>query len=71
MDKAIEFLQEKHPWLTYAQGVALIVDSHERHLPYNNKFGATKTLVDMDVRRFGRETRHEVENRLAVIAEWL
>ena len=71
MDKAIEFLQEKHPWLTYAEGFALIVDSHKRHLPYNNKFGATKTLVDMDVRLFGRETSDKIKDRLAVIAEWL
>ena len=71
MDKAIKFLQEKQPWLTYAEAFALITDSYERHLPQDKYSGMTKTLVDIDVRIFARETRHQLENRLSVIKEWI
>ena len=70
MDKAIDYLQQQHPWLTYAEGFALIMDSYRRHNPQNKYSGMAKTLIDIDIRIFGRETRHQLCNRLAVIKEW-
>ena len=48
MDKAISYLQQQHPWLTYAEGFALVMDSYERHKPENKYSGMTKTLIDID-----------------------
>ena len=70
MDKAISYLQQQRPWLTYAEGFALVMDSYERHKPENKYSGMTKTLIDIDVRIFGREKREQLMNRLAVIQEW-
>ena len=70
MDKAIDYLQSRHPWLTYAEGFALIMDSYHRHNPQNKYSGMAKTLIDIDIRIFGRETRQQLGNRLAVIQEW-
>ena len=47
------------------------MDSYERHKPENKYSGMTKTLIDIDVRIFGREKREQLMNRLAVIQEWL
>lgn len=71
MDKAIAWLQEMHPWLSYAQGFALITDSFRRHAPQDRYCGMAKTLVNMDVGIFGRETENQVRNRLAIIEEWI
>ena len=70
MDQAISYLQEQHPWLTYAEGFALVMDSYRRHKPENKYSGMTKTLIDIDVRIFGREKRNQLMDRLAVIKEW-
>ena len=70
MDKAIEFLQGKHPWLTYAEAFALIEDSWLRHADQDKYSGMAKTLLDIDIRIFGRETRDQLMNRLCVIQEW-
>ena len=45
MDKAISYLQQKHPWLTYAEGFALVMDSYRRNKPANKYSGMTKTLI--------------------------
>ncbi len=70
IDKAIAMLQEKHPWMTYAEGFALMMDAYNRFLPYNNKFCATKTLIGISFGIFLREDRKQLMNRLAVIQEW-
>ena len=70
MDKAIDYLQQQHPWLTYAEGFALVMDSYRRNKPANKYSGMTKTLINIDVRIFGREKREQLMNRLAVIQEW-
>ena len=49
MDKAISYLQQKHPWLTYAEGFALVMDSYRRNKPANKYSGMTKTLINIDV----------------------
>ena len=46
------------------------MDSYERHKPENKYSGMAKTLIDIDVRIFGREKREQLMNRLAVIQEW-
>lgn len=71
MDKAISYLQSSHPWITYAECFALIVDSFNRHKPHDKYSGMTKTLVDIDIRIFGRETRDQLMSRLAVIQEFV
>jgi len=70
MDKAISYLQQKHPWLTYAEGFALVMDSYRRNKTANKYSGMTKTLINIDVGIFGREKREQLMNRLAVIQEW-
>lgn len=69
MDKAIAYIQSSHPWMTYAECFALIVDSFNRHQSQDKYSGMAKTLVDIDIRVFARETRDELMNRLAVIQE--
>jgi hypothetical protein len=70
MDKAIQYLQAKHSWLTYAEAFALIMDSYRRHNPENKYSNMTKTLIDMDISIFARESRNQLCNRLAIIQEW-
>ena len=70
MDQAISYLQEQHPWLTYAEGFALVMDSYRRHKPEDKYSRMAKTLIDIDVRIFGREKRNQLMDRLAVIKEW-
>ena len=70
MDKAIDYIQSVHPWITYAECFALILDSYNRHKPEDKYSGMTKTLVDIDIRIFGREKRQQLMNRLAVIQEF-
>lgn len=71
MDKAIAWLQKRHAWLSYAQAFALITDSYNRHQQEDKYSGMTKTLVNMDVGIFGRESENQVRNRLAIIEEWI
>ena len=70
MDKAIDYLQQQHPWLTYAEGFALVMDSYRRNKPADKYSNMTKTLMDIDIRIFAREKRDQLMNRLAGIQEW-
>ena len=70
MDKAIAYIQSVHPWITYAECFALVLDSFNRHKPEDKYSGMTKTLVDIDVRIFGRESRDQLMNRLSAIHEY-
>ena len=45
LDHAIRELRAKHPWMTYEEAFALMMDAYNRFLPYNNKWCATKTLI--------------------------
>lgn len=71
LDDAIAKLQAKHPWMTYAEAFALMIDAYQRALPHNNKFQATKTLVGISFGIFLREDKHQLKNRLAKIAEFM
>tara|TARA_R100001082_G_C4335896_1_gene147771 strand:- start:33 stop:161 length:129 start_codon:yes stop_codon:yes gene_type:complete len=33
LDDAIAQLQAKHPWMTFAEGFALMIDAYQRALP--------------------------------------
>lgn len=71
LDDAIAQLQAKHPWMTYAEGFALMIDAYKRALPHNNKFQATKTLIGISFGIFLREDEHFLRNRLARISEFM
>jgi len=71
MDEAISFLQERHPWMTYAEAVALIVDAYERNEPHNKYSRMTNTLMRMDIDKFGLMSEHKLRDRLARIMEWI
>ena len=71
IDKAIEWLQEKHPWLSYAEAFALIVYAWEEYEPHNKYCGMAPTLLRMHIDILGRETEDYVRNRLSVVQEWL
>ena len=70
MDKAIDYLQSVHPWITYAECFALITDSYNRYKLQDKYSGMTRTLVDIDIRIFGRQKREQLMDRLYVIKEW-
>jgi len=71
LDEAIAKLQEKHPWMKYEEGFALMVDAYERHLPQNKYSGMTKTLVEISFGIFLREDEYLLRNRLARISEFM
>ena len=71
LDHAIRELRAKHPWMTYEEAFALMMDAYNRFLPYNNKWCATKTLIGISCGIFLREDKHQLKNRLAVIQEFM
>ncbi|QDP66382.1 MAG: hypothetical protein Unbinned1819contig1001_28 [Prokaryotic dsDNA virus sp.] len=70
MKKAIKFLQERHPWLSYSDAKILIIDSYERHKSQNRYGAMAKALIGIDIGIFARESESEIKGRLAVIKEW-
>ena len=70
LDKAIEFLMEKHPWMTKSQAFILVFESYERNKPQDKYSGMGKTLTNLDIGIYGRQSKKELQNKLAAISEW-
>ena len=72
IDKAVEFLTEKQPWMTYDEAFALIIDAYERYDDQKKYHGykTVNTLVDIDVRIYARD-EDKAKDRLSVLAEWM
>ena len=70
LDKAIQFLMSKHSWLTQNQAFILVVESYERHKPQDKYSGMATTLTNIDIGIYGRQSKEELQNKLAAISEW-
>ena len=71
-DKAIEYLIDKHPWMNYAQAMALVVDCYERFKDQKKYFGEKNvaTLMNIDICIYGRTSEDKMRDKLAALAEW-
>ena len=72
VDRAIDFLIEKQPWMSRAAALALIVDAFNRFSSQKKYHGykTVKTYVDIQIRIYARDEK-QARNRLSVISEWL
>ena len=70
-DKCIEWLRDKHSWLSYAEALALLVYAWEKYEPHNKYCGMAPTLMRMHIDILGRESEAQVRNRLSVVQEWM
>ena len=71
LEKCIEFLIHKHPWLTQKEAFALVMNGYDRYSSHNKYSGMAKTLMSIYMGILGRESRDQVMNRIAVIEEWI
>ena len=73
IDRAIEHLIDRHPWMNYGQAFALVMDSYERFKDQKKYFGDknVNTLVNMDISIYGWTSEHKMRDKLAMLSEWI
>tara|TARA_Y100000401_G_scaffold115271_1_gene118668 strand:- start:935 stop:1153 length:219 start_codon:yes stop_codon:yes gene_type:complete len=71
LDKAIRDLQIKHPWMSYEEAFALMMNAYYRALPHRNKGSAMKTLIGISFGIYLREDKDQLLDRLARIQEFM
>lgn len=70
LDKCIEYLMERHSWMTREEAFILILESYERNKPQDRYSGMGKTLTNIEIGIYGRKTEKELKDKLAGIKEW-